>query len=124
MPTYEYLCEKCQHNFEISQKMSEDSLKKCPTCGEDSLRRVINATAFHLKGSGWYKTDYASSSTSGGAASTNTSSATDSNGSNGKSDVSTSDKLTTSTTSESKAKETSTAAPSSPSPSTTETSSK
>ena len=61
MPTYEYLCSACGHSYEIVQKMSEDSLKTCPKCNKDSLRRVINATAFHLKGSGWYKTDYAPS---------------------------------------------------------------
>lgn len=77
MPTYEYLCDACGHDYEIVQKMSEDSLKTCPVCGKDKLHRVINATAFHLKGSGWYKTDYASSGSSTGS-STSSSSGTSS----------------------------------------------
>ena len=77
MPTYEYLCQDCEHNFEQVQKITEDSLKTCPKCGKDTLRRVMNATAFHLKGSGWYKTDYASGS-SGGSSSSSSSNSTSS----------------------------------------------
>ena len=69
MPTYEYLCDACGHNYEIVQKISEDSLTTCPSCCQDSLKRVINATNFVLKGTGWYKTDYASSSSSGSSSS-------------------------------------------------------
>ena len=65
MPTYEYLCEKCG-NFDFVQKITEDALKTCPTCG-GSVKRLISATAFHLKGSGWYKTDYGSSGSRGGS---------------------------------------------------------
>ena len=66
MPTYEYLCESCGHFFEAVQKITEDALTDCVSCGESSAKRQISATAFHLKGTGWYKTDYASGS-SGGA---------------------------------------------------------
>jgi len=78
MPTYEYLCDACGHNYEIVQKISEDSLKTCPTCGKEALKRIINASAFHLKGSGWYKTDYAPLGTGTGTPSSSSESAGDS----------------------------------------------
>jgi putative FmdB family regulatory protein len=78
MPTYEYLCGACGYNYEQVQKITENSLTICPKCGSDSLRRVINASAFHLKGSGWYKTDYASSTNSSSTSSATSSSATNS----------------------------------------------
>lgn len=76
MPTYEYLCSACQHNFEQVQKISEDSLTECPACGKNELKRIINATAFHLKGSGWYKTDYASNNSSSAPSPSTTSNGT------------------------------------------------
>jgi len=76
MPIYEYQCENCGYQFEQMQKISENSLIKCPSCGEDGLKKLVSATAFHLKGSGWYKTDYASSS----SASSNIGGATGSSG--------------------------------------------
>jgi len=72
MPTYEYECAACAHQFEEFQKITADPIKTCPECSEDKVRRLISASAFHLKGSGWYKTDYASSgggSTTGSPAS-------------------------------------------------------
>jgi len=60
MPTYEYSCEKCGL-FEFVQKITENALTTCPTCSAP-VKRLISATAFHLKGTGWYKTDYASTS--------------------------------------------------------------
>ena len=59
MPTYEYECPDCGHRFEQMQKITEDPVSLCPECGGDSVRRLVSAAAFHLKGSGWYKTDYA-----------------------------------------------------------------
>lgn len=59
MPIYEYGCTKCEHKLEAIQKMNDEPLVKCPACGEDSLKKLISASAFHLKGSGWYKTDFA-----------------------------------------------------------------
>jgi len=56
MPTYEYNCEKCGP-FEYFQKITEDALAACPKCG-GKTERLISASAFHLKGSGWYKSDY------------------------------------------------------------------
>lgn len=62
MPIYEYNCKRCG-NFEITQRISEDPLKKCPTCGT-KVTKLISPSAFHLKGSGWYMTDYAKSGAS------------------------------------------------------------
>jgi putative FmdB family regulatory protein len=58
MPIYEYACTSCGHEFEALQKMSDDPLKDCPECGESQLRKMISAAGFHLKGSGWYQTDF------------------------------------------------------------------
>jgi putative FmdB family regulatory protein len=63
MPTYEYQCDACEHNFDEFQSMSEDALKKCPECGKMKLRRVFGAgAAIIFKGSGFYQTDYRSES--------------------------------------------------------------
>jgi putative FmdB family regulatory protein len=58
MPIYEYQCDECDHLFEKIQKMSDDPLKECPSCGKMSLRKLISASGFRLKGSGWYETDF------------------------------------------------------------------
>lgn len=65
MPIYEYTCHGCGHDVEIWQKISEKPKKACPDCGARKLERVISATSFHLKGSGWYVTDYANKGSSG-----------------------------------------------------------
>jgi putative FmdB family regulatory protein len=63
MPTYDYLCDACQHSFEEFQAMSDAPLKKCPQCGKRKLRRLIGTGAAVLfKGSGFYQTDYRSES--------------------------------------------------------------
>ncbi len=59
MPIYEYACTECEHKFEAIQKMNADPLVKCPECEKDSLKKLVSAAAFHLKGTGWYKTDFA-----------------------------------------------------------------
>ncbi|MBI3813175.1 MAG: zinc ribbon domain-containing protein [Nitrospinae bacterium] len=58
MPIYEYECTKCSDNFEITQKITDKPLKKCSKCG-GKLQKIISNTSFVLKGTGWYKTDYA-----------------------------------------------------------------
>ncbi len=58
MPIYEYECRKCGSLHEMIQKFSEGPKRKCPKCGELSLKRLISAPAFHLKGDGWYVTDF------------------------------------------------------------------
>ena len=57
MPIYEYKCDKCGV-FEVTQRITEGPLKKCPTC-KSKVERIISSTSFVLKGSGWYATDYA-----------------------------------------------------------------
>jgi putative FmdB family regulatory protein len=60
MPLYEYQCEACENQFEIQQKLSEAPLKKCPSCGDGRLSKLISPTSFQLKGGGWYKDLYSS----------------------------------------------------------------
>ena len=63
MPTYEYVCDACEHGFEEFQSFSEAPLKKCPKCGKLKLRRLFGSGAAILfKGSGFYQTDYRSES--------------------------------------------------------------
>jgi putative FmdB family regulatory protein len=63
MPIYEYACEKCGEQIEVLQKVSDEPLKRCRKC-RGKLEKLISRTAFQLKGSGWYKTDYANKSAS------------------------------------------------------------
>lgn len=58
MPIYEYQCEHCEHKMEAIQKISEDPLKECPECKQETLRKLVSAAAFKLKGDGWYETDF------------------------------------------------------------------
>ena len=58
MPFYEYQCQECDHRVEALQKMSDDPLVYCPDCNAPSLKRLISAAAFRLKGTGWYETDF------------------------------------------------------------------
>ncbi len=70
MPIYEYHCENCDKTKEMSHGISEKRSPKCPECGK-RMKRIISRNSFQLKGSGWYKTDYAkkpASSEGGGKA--------------------------------------------------------
>lgn len=58
MPIYEYQCGKCGEQHEIIQKFSDSPKRKCPSCGALRLKKLISAPAFHLKGDGWYVTDF------------------------------------------------------------------
>lgn len=58
MPIYEYACRSCEHQFESIQKASEEPLRDCPACGQATLRKLLSAPVFRLKGSGWYETDF------------------------------------------------------------------
>ena len=58
MPIYEYACRSCEHQFESIQKASEAPLRDCPECGEATLKKLLSAPVFRLKGSGWYETDF------------------------------------------------------------------
>jgi putative FmdB family regulatory protein len=64
MPIYEYRCDACGQSQEAIQKMSDAPLKLCASCGQEALQRVMSRTSFVLKGSGWYATDYKSTSSS------------------------------------------------------------
>ncbi len=63
MPTYEYKCGKCG-TIEVTQKITDRPLKKCPDCG-CKVKKLISQSSFHLKGSGWYATDYKKGDTGG-----------------------------------------------------------
>src|SRR5260370_37230128 len=68
MPTYEYHCDGCEHNFDEFQSINDKPLKKCPKCGKPKLRRIFGTGAAVLfKGSGFYQTDYRSESYKAGA---------------------------------------------------------
>lgn len=59
MPTYEYHCKACDHEFEQEQRITEDAIKKCPSCGKLKVRRLISrGSSFQLKGGGWYDDGY------------------------------------------------------------------
>ena len=63
MPTYDYRCTGCAHEFELFQKMSDRPKRKCPECGKNTLERLIGTgSAVLFKGSGFYETDYRSKS--------------------------------------------------------------
>ncbi len=66
MPIYEYECCDCGQVQEIMQKMSDKPLSKCPHCS-GKLQKLISHSTFHLKGSGWYATDYANRNSAGKA---------------------------------------------------------
>jgi putative FmdB family regulatory protein len=83
MPTYDYVCESCDHQFELFQSIKDEAKRKCPECGRLKLRRLIGpGAAIMFKGSGFYKTDYRSDAYKKAAA------ADKSNGSSSASDAS------------------------------------
>ena len=57
MPIYEYRCLDCGHQFELMQKFSDPPAETCTSCA-GTVQKLISRSAFHLKGSGWYVTDY------------------------------------------------------------------
>jgi putative FmdB family regulatory protein len=65
MPIYAYKCDSCGHAKDVLQKMSDDPLTQCPSCGAPTFSKQLTAAGFQLKGSGWYATDF-----KGGAAAT------------------------------------------------------
>lgn len=58
MPAYDYRCQKCKTIFEKTQRISEPAGADCPECGSAECERLITGGTFHLKGSGWYASDY------------------------------------------------------------------
>ena len=61
MPTYEYVCKKCEHEFEMFQSITSSPIRKCPACGKLGAKRLIGTgSGIIFKGSGFYETDYRS----------------------------------------------------------------
>ena len=58
MPIYEYECTQCGHQLDALQGINEPRLSECPACNKTSLKRLISAPNFRLKGKGWYETDF------------------------------------------------------------------
>ena len=58
MPIYEYKCQNCGHYFEVLQRISAEPLCACPECKKNSLKKLVSAPNFRLKGDGWYETDF------------------------------------------------------------------
>ena len=58
MPIYEYKCSACGHREDHLRKVSEARLTKCPMCGKKKYEKQLTAAGFHLKGSGWYASDF------------------------------------------------------------------
>src|SRR5215467_212148 len=58
MPFYEDECENCKFYTELLQKVSDAPLKKCPSCGKNTMKKLVSAPVFRLKGGGWYETDF------------------------------------------------------------------
>lgn len=60
MPTYEYVCQKCEHEFERFQSIKDEPLKRCPECRGKIVRKIGGGAGLLFKGSGFYITDYRS----------------------------------------------------------------
>jgi putative FmdB family regulatory protein len=58
MPIYEYQCKACDHHLEVLQRMSDKPMVDCPQCEQAELKKCLSASAFRLKGDGWYETDF------------------------------------------------------------------
>ena len=69
MPIYKYECKTCGHIFEDLRGFNDPNPEACPECAEADIQRLISGGNFHLKGSGWYVTDYGGSTPSDGASS-------------------------------------------------------
>jgi putative FmdB family regulatory protein len=67
MPIYEYRCLDCGHQFELMQKFSDPPAETCTSCS-GAVQKLISRSAFHLKGSGWYVTDYGRNGSTNGKA--------------------------------------------------------
>lgn len=70
MPIYEYLCDNCDHHFEMLQKVNDEPTAQCPNCEQSQVKRLVSATSFRLKGSGWYETDFKNNKQDNSSAST------------------------------------------------------
>ena len=69
MPIYAYRCTECGFAKDVLQKISDDPLTECPTCGKATFQKQVTAAGFQLKGSGWYVTDFRGGAGGAGATS-------------------------------------------------------
>jgi putative FmdB family regulatory protein len=60
MPFYEYECSNCKFYVEALQKISDAPIKQCPSCKKQTMKKLVSAPVFRLKGDGWYETDFKS----------------------------------------------------------------
>src|SRR5918997_1080409 len=60
MPFYEYECSNCKFYVEALQKITDEPLRQCPSCKKQTLKKLVSAPNFRLKGGGWYETDFKS----------------------------------------------------------------
>lgn len=74
MPIYAYRCEACGFAKDVLQKISDEPLTDCPSCGQAQFTKQITAAGFQLKGSGWYVTDFRGGSNGSATNSTNSTS--------------------------------------------------
>ena len=58
MPIYEYRCASCGHQQEFLQRVSDAPFTRCTQCGKETFSKMVTAAGFHLKGGGWYATDF------------------------------------------------------------------
>ena len=73
MPIYEYRCPNCGFQKEHLQKMSDEPLSTCPSCGNNGYAKLLSAAGFQLKGTGWYATDFKGGSSTSSSNSNSTS---------------------------------------------------
>ena len=59
MPIYNFQCKSCGGSFKRLMRITDDSIPECPECASAEVIKLISLSSFHLKGNGWYKTDYA-----------------------------------------------------------------
>lgn len=67
MPIYEYRCKVCGNQYEHFQRISDETKPACSACGAGDVQRLVSLSAFHLKGAGWYVTDYKGKNAGNGA---------------------------------------------------------
>ncbi|ATD70023.1 MULTISPECIES: FmdB family zinc ribbon protein [Gordonia] len=103
MPTYSYACTECDNKFDIVQSFSDDSLTECPQC-TGRLRKLFNSVGIVFKGSGFYRTDSRSGSSSSDAASSSSSDSSSSSSSTSGSSSTSSDSSSSSSATKSDSK--------------------
>lgn len=104
MPIYEYACDDCKKNFEVFLGVRDAAVKECKYCAGKNIRKLISNCSFQLKGTGWYKTDYAGKDANTSAGGKKTSSGENSGAGTSESTSKDSESKTTSTDSDASSK--------------------